>query len=132
MPDRRAARIEVSGLREAQRALSRLGEKELAADLRRANKRAAEIVADDAEPAVPRRSGRLAKSLRATARNREASVQAGSAGVPYAGVVHYGWPARRIKPHPFLLTALRRTRGEVRTVYARLLDEVVAAVNARK
>jgi len=42
---------------------------------------------------------------------RVAVARAGGARVPYAGVQHYGWPARGITAHPFLTQAVQATRS---------------------
>lgn len=60
----------------------------------------------------PRVSGTLAGTLRAGKGKTKAVVRAGGAKAPYAGVIHYGWPARNIRPQPFFTYALQRKRGE--------------------
>jgi hypothetical protein len=62
----------------------------------------------DARQIAPKRSGRLAASIAATQIKDRARLSAGSAGVPYAGVIHYGWAARNIAPQPFLIAAAQR------------------------
>jgi phage gpG-like protein len=57
-------------------------------------------VAQRAGGRAPKRSGRLASSLRPSHTGSEAVV---GSGVVYAGVQHYGWPARNIRAHPFLV-----------------------------
>src|SRR5690606_32966995 len=47
-------------------------------------------------------SGRLSADIRSGRGKTKAVVRAGGARVPYAGVIHYGWPARGITPQPFL------------------------------
>lgn len=51
---------------------------------------------------APHRSGRLAGSVAAIAYRGRAVVTAGSAAVPYAGVINYGWAARSIRASLFL------------------------------
>jgi hypothetical protein len=61
---------------------------------------------------APRRTGKLAASLRASAGKSGASIRAGGARAPYAGPINYGWRARRIAPAGFMERAdavLRRT-----------------------
>jgi phage gpG-like protein len=58
------------------------------------------IVVHAARP--PTRSGALAGTIRASKTKTKAVVRAGYASVPYAGVIHYGWPARNIPANPFL------------------------------
>ena len=45
------------------------------------------------------------------------SVLAGRSRVPYAGVIHFGWPAHNIEPQPFLYEALEDKREDVATLY---------------
>ena len=61
---------------------------------------------------APRRSGRLARSIKASASQSKAVIRAGSAAAPYAGPINYGWQSRRIPPAHFMQKAdlvLRRT-----------------------
>lgn len=65
------------------------------------------LVVHTAKPPV--QTGSLAASLRAGRGKTKAVVRAGRASVPYAGPIHWGWPARNIKPNPFLAEARDRT-----------------------
>tara|TARA_R110000822_G_scaffold123979_1_gene258491 strand:+ start:5489 stop:5890 length:402 start_codon:yes stop_codon:yes gene_type:complete len=62
---------------------------------------------------VPVLTGRLASTLRAGKGKTKAVVRIGGAKAPYAGVIHYGYPARNIQPAPFVLEALVRKRQDV-------------------
>jgi len=79
---------------------------------------------------LPRRSGRLAASIRAQGTQRAGRVAAGKKSVPYAGPIHWGWPARNIKPQPFLTDALASKQETVVEIYLtetdRLIDRVWA------
>ncbi|TCU48345.1 hypothetical protein [Curtobacterium sp. PhB146] len=66
-----------------------------------------------ARPKAPYLSGALARTVRAGRGKTKAVIRAGTAAVPYAGVQHYGWPARGIRPHPFLVDALTLARPRV-------------------
>lgn len=72
-----------------------------------------QTVVTAAVPRAPVLSGALAGSIRAGRGRTNAVVRAGGAAVPYAGVIHYGWPKRNITPQPFLTDALDATRQEV-------------------
>lgn len=63
-----------------------------------AGKAAAEAVRDR----VPRLSGALAATVTAVSGPSRIEVLAGSAAVPYAGVINYGSPARNIVAAKFL------------------------------
>jgi phage gpG-like protein len=58
-------------------------------------------------------TGRLRDSIRAGRGKTKAVVRAGGARIPYAPIIHYGYPARNIQPRPFLLEALQKERGDV-------------------
>lgn len=102
-------RVRVEGLRKAVRALDQAGVD--AGDIRRLMHDIGLIVVNAAMP--PRVSGTLASTIRAGKGKTKAVVRAGGAKAPYAGVVHYGWPARHIAPQPFLSDALMRKRTDV-------------------
>jgi hypothetical protein len=86
-------------------------------NLKDAHKAAAEVVAKDAERQAPRRSGRLAGSIRAAGQARQGVVRAGFARIPYANVIHFGWAGHNIEPQPFLYDALDRRTSEVLDTY---------------
>jgi hypothetical protein len=117
--------IQVEGAKELRRDLKRAGDKELVDELKAAHREAAETVADAARPLVPVQSGKLLRSVRAGATATSGVVRAGKVAVPYAGPVHFGWPARHITPQPFLYDALDRRRDEVVGVYK---DRIAALV----
>jgi len=102
-------RIRVSGLRKTVRALEQAGAD--AQDMRRLMHELGQTVVAAAQP--PWMSGTLAGTIRAGKGKTKAVVRAGGARAPYAGVVHYGWPARSIQPQPFLTAALQAKRAEV-------------------
>lgn len=51
---------------------------------------------------APRRTGKLAASIKPSKAKNKAIVRAGGARVPYAGAVNYGWPAHGIRASRFL------------------------------
>jgi hypothetical protein len=104
-------RIEVTGLGKALRALSEAGD--YATDMKELMHSTGEIVATAARRRAPYQSGALQGSIRAGRGKTKAVVRAGSkARVPYAGVVHYGWPARNITGSEFMVDALEDSRDE--------------------
>jgi|WetSurSiteA1Bulk_404760.scaffolds.fasta_scaffold01968_1 hypothetical protein len=54
---------------------------------------------------APRRSGRLAASIRGNRAKNKAVVIAGKSRVRYAGAINYGWPRRNIRPALFMQRA---------------------------
>jgi hypothetical protein len=108
--------VSVEGARELRKALKTVGD-EAKAGLKDVNLEVAEIVARAAVTKVPSRSGALRETVRAAGAQTRASVKAGFKKVPYAGVIHFGWPARGILPRPFLYDALDARRDEVMDAY---------------
>lgn len=124
--------FQVENLRALQREIRKTEDVELKKRLRRANKQAAEVVADQAKVEVPRRSGRLARSIGVRAGQSEASVKAGTAArVPYAGPIHFGWARRNIRPQPFLYEALDKRIGEVRQAYAENMEKITKDLSSK-
>ncbi len=82
--------IRVEGLREVLRDLERFGAS--TDDLRAAFGAIAATVAAEAGGIVRRDTGRLAGTIRPGRAKNKAIVRAGSAAVPYAGVVNYHRP----------------------------------------
>lgn len=128
MPKGGAATVRVEGLKELQREL-RAVSKEAAKDLRQANLEGARIVAIEAQRRAPERSGRLRRSIRATATQRGAAVKAGGARVPYASVIHFGLPKRHIHANPFIYDAADNRRADVIRRAERAIDELISRHN---
>lgn len=104
-----SGRVRVGGLAKTVRALERAGAD--AQDMKALMHKLGMLVVNAAQP--PSASGRLAATVRAGRGKTKAVVRAGGARAPYAGVIHYGWPARNIAPQPFLTNALQGKRGDV-------------------
>lgn len=91
--------VKVTGAKELRKAIRQIedaaAKKGMQADLKGAYRTAARVVEVSAKQEAPRRSGRLAGSVKAKGTTTGASVVAGGLkAVPYAGPVHYGWPSR--------------------------------------
>ena len=121
-PDQ-VVKAEIVGLREVQRDLRKLGD-DTKTEMKETHKQAAEVGVMGAKRLVPTRTGALAASIRALATKSSGRVRAGSASVPYAGPIHFGWPARRIKPQPFIYDAIDGRRAEVAMAYAERLTQI--------
>ena len=120
--------IKITGLSEVQRSLRKLSSDAL--DLNKTefletNKRVAEIIINESKKYVPVRSGALAAAIRNASTKKSAKVRAGSAAVPYAGPIHFGWPSRSIKPNTFLYEAIDARRAEVANRYAELVSDLI-------
>lgn len=121
------AQIDVVGLKELVKDLKD-AEPELLEEIKAANKEAADAVADGARFTVPRKTGKLRDSIRASGTARAGIVRAGKAKVPYAGPIHFGWPAHNIKPQPFFYEALDKRIGEVLEAYETRIKRVLDAI----
>jgi hypothetical protein len=117
------ATARVEGIDRLVRTLKRAGVD--ISELKEAHMRAARLVASAASSRAPRRTGHLAGNVRTGRSPRHARVLAGSARVPYAGPIHWGWPARRIAAQPFISEAAEQTESSWAAGYVR---DVIAAL----
>lgn len=102
--------VEIDGLRETVRTLERFGV--AVTDLKQAFRQAGDLVTDQAVRLAPRRTGALAATIRPSNTKNKSVVRAGGR-LPYAGVIHYGWPGHNIEPQPFLTDAATDKQHEV-------------------
>lgn len=95
--------LQVAGARQLRAAMKRAGVD--VQDLKDAHRKIADDVAAEAAPHAPRRTGRLAGTVRASGTASAAIVRAGRSSVPYAGPIHWGWQARGITAQPWIYEA---------------------------
>lgn len=138
----RKAAVEVEGLKELQKLVRKLPD-DVRDEMKGIHKDAASTVLPTAQARVPRQSGALASTLRISATRRTGALLAGSSSVPYAGVIHYGWPNRRvvfgkrtaepspIRAQPFLKEALRLREPQVVLVFETNVRKLIAKSMAR-
>ena len=107
--------VEVTGAKELRRALRRMDDR--VSDLKDVHDDAGALVASRGRAIAPHLSGALAGTVRHDRRVAGASVLAGRRTVPYAGVIHFGWPAHNIEAQPFLYEALEDSRDDVVRLY---------------
>lgn len=123
--------VKVEGLAKVQRELRKMSDAVdyQATEFLSTNKAIASAVAGDSKKFVPVLSGNLAASIREAATKKSARVKAGGgrgqSGVPYAGPIHFGWPARRIKPQPFFYDAIDQRRDEIKRKYEDLVKNLI-------
>lgn len=121
--------VRIRGARELRRKINQMEDavdtQAAKAEMKAAHLQGAQIVRDVAVGLVPVQSGRLRETIRAAGTVKSGRVRAGYKRVPYAGVIHFGWPARGIQPRPFLYDALDRRRSEVMAAYERSVAEIV-------
>jgi hypothetical protein len=119
-----ATDVQMVGAEQLQSTLRRAGQK--VQDMSAANGEVAALAASAAQP--PRRTGRLAGSIRPTPSATEAAV---SVAQPYAGPIENGWPAHNISATHFLRDAFDSIRSAADDIYAKagqaVLDDVKGA-----
>lgn len=119
----------VEGLRKTLRAMEAAGV--AATDMRDLMHSLGLIVVGAAQPNAPTLSGALAGTVRAGRGKTKAVVRAGGAAVPYAGVQHYGWPARGISATHFLSAAVQSTRDQTITALDDGIGELLRKQNLK-
>ncbi|GAT87964.1 hypothetical protein CVCC1112_2623 [Paenarthrobacter nicotinovorans] len=110
------------------------------ADLKAANRAAAEVAARASAALAPRgKTGKLARTIRAAGTTTAAVIRAGSKAVPYGPAVHWGrkwWPNRsafkRVKspttPQPFLSDGATNSEGRWIPIYEKHIQEILDRV----
>lgn len=97
-------------------------------DLKAAHRQVAEMVATRSAPNAPRRTGRLAATVRPSGTQSAAIVRAGRSSVPYAGPIHWGHESRGIKAQPWLAEAAERSQTTWENTYLAAIEAVIATV----
>lgn len=118
-----APALQVQGARQLRASLKAAGLS--VQDLKDAHAAVAEQVARDSAATVPRRTGRLAASVRPSGTQTAAIVRAGRKAVPYAGPIHWGWPKRNIKAQPWLADTAARTQNTWEATYLAALEHII-------
>jgi hypothetical protein len=119
--------VKIEGLSKVRRDLKNLGgDLDLVkGEFLATNKKVAEIVLGGAKRFVPVLSGSLAESMKNASTKTAAKIRVGNkTNVPYAGPIHFGWPARRIKPQPFIYDAIDPRRNEISQLYAERITSI--------
>lgn len=130
----REAGISVEGIQRLRSTLRRAGDD--LTDLKKANAKAAQIAAVASAALAPKRTGRLAATVRSSGTKTAGILRAGTAGVPYAAAVHWGrkfWPnidspqRRRsvVRPNPFLSDGAQNSEGQWLPAYMDELEEII-------
>lgn len=92
-------------------------------------------LADDAKGLIqtqtPKRTGRLAGSLRSSKSATRAVVRAGGAARPYAGPINYGWPSRGIAPSLFMQKGSEQIEPKVVPRLEKELNEIARRAGIR-
>lgn len=122
--------IQVEGLQQTIRELQALGEDK--AEIQEANLAAARTLIAAAVPLVPVLTGNLRSTLKPAKTTNYAAARAGSARVPYANPIHWGWAKsaktgqrKNIKPQPFFARALGYTKAEIIANYDKKMQQLI-------
>lgn len=132
-----SGRIDVEGLRQTNRELKALEADK--ADIIASNVNAAETLIKAAIPLVPELTGALRSTLKPARVQNYAEARGGSARVPYANPIHWGWSivgprhkgtlapgtVRNIQPQPFFSKALGYTKDEIIANYERDMQNLI-------
>lgn len=105
------AGITITGVKQVTDTLNKLG-KDLESNLE-LNKELSTTLSQKASAMAPRLTGALASSVQGNPSAEKAQILAGSAAVPYAGVIEYGWPAKNRQAQPYLNPAVNNNMGYI-------------------
>lgn len=127
--------IEIKGLRELNTGLRAMNNKGMRADLRKTNKKASEMVRDEAKgnarvlstrPGTTSQApGQLRDSIKATSGYLQAKVRVDAIKNPHVFVQEFGWPAHNIEPSHAVWGAWYDKRAEVLRAYERWMDDLL-------
>lgn len=121
--------VEIDGARELRRTLRAAGDD--MEDLKAANLAAANIAASAARGRAPRLTGALAGDIRASGTKTAGIVRAGRKRIPYAGPIHWGWPARGMKARPYITEGAQQTEPVWVPLYQREIDKALNKVKGK-
>jgi len=106
-----AEEITIQGVKEVTDSLNKLA-RDLQSNIE-LNKELSTTLSQKASAMAPVLTGALASSVKGNPSAEKAQILAGSAAVPYAGVIEYGWPDRNIKAQPYLNPAVKDNMGYI-------------------
>ncbi|PZE84157.1 HK97 gp10 family phage protein [Curtobacterium sp. MCBD17_032] len=118
--------VQVDGARQLRASLRRAGDD--LTDLKAAHKHAAQIAANASADLAPRRTGRLQQTIRASGTKTAGIIRAGTARVPYAAPIHWGWSRRHITAQPFLSDGARDSEGRWLPVYTDYVQHTLDSI----
>jgi len=118
-----AEAITIQGVKEVTDSLNKLA-RDLESNIE-LNKELSTNLSQKASALAPRLTGALASSVQGNPSAEKAQILAGSAAVPYAGVIEYGWPNRNIQAQPYLNPAVNNNMGYIVEKYN---DSIQAAI----
>lgn len=116
----------VRGAKELRREMRRAGVD--MAELKTANREAANVVLPIAEGLAPIRTGALRASMRTGATQKAGIVKAGGKLRPYAGPIHWGWPAKGMPPRPWISVAAVKSEGLWEEAYTEHIQKILKQI----
>jgi hypothetical protein len=121
--------MQVEGARELRRTMKAAGED--LSDLKETHLRVASQVVPVARTLAPKRSGRLANSIRPGGTKTAAVIKAGGKAVPYANPIHWGWGRRHIAANPWMARAAKQTEPTWTATYTASVELILGRVKGK-
>ena len=121
------AGITISGVKEVIDTLNKLG-RDIESNIE-LNKELSTNLSQKASAMAPKLTGALASSVVGNPSAEKAQILAGSAAVPYAGVIEYGWPDRNIDAQPYLNPAVNDNMGYIIEKYNDSIQKAIKQYN---
>lgn len=118
-----AAGVHIEGLNELNRELQRLGVE--VDDLKDVMASIAQLGTEEANLRVPRRTGRLAASIRGNRAKGKATIMAGRSSVPYAGPIEFGWPGRNISAAKYMTGAADKLAPRLPDMFEDGINDII-------
>jgi len=121
------ANISIEGVEEVKDTLNKLG-RDLESNLE-LNKELSTTLSQKASALAPKLTGNLASTVVGNPSADKAQILAGSAAVPYAGVIEYGWPEKNIEAKPYLNAAVNNNMGYIVEKYNDSIQKAIKKYN---
>jgi hypothetical protein len=121
------ANVSIQGVKEVTDSLDKLG-RDLKSNIE-LNKELSTTLSQKASAMAPRLTGALASSVQGNPSAEKAQILAGSAAVPYAGVIEYGWPAKNKEARPYLNPAVNNNMGYIIEKYNDSIQKAIQKYN---
>jgi hypothetical protein len=117
------ANISIQGVKEVTDSLNKMA-RDLESNIE-LNKELSTTLSQKASALAPRLTGALASSVVGNPSAEKAQIMAGSAAVPYAGVIEYGWPLKNIEAQPYLNPAVNDNMGYIIEKYNESIQKAI-------
>ena len=121
------ANISIQGVKEVTDSLDKLA-RDLGSNIE-LNKELSTTLSQKASAMAPKLTGALASSIVGNPSAEKAQILAGSAAVPYAGVIEYGWPKKNIQAQPYLTTTVNNNLGYIVAKYENSITGIIKQYN---